>query len=221
MGNSAKKANQESASKQRTERLMQLTDVIGELFGNRNECIEACALLAATAERLGLAVDPRAVSLLALAPDGSCAAIGVEGAAQGRLAGATVPSDAPMLATDETQFERAGHMVVTSKNPPMILDPTFRQLAPSGLPDIVTGGAVASVTPEFGRVTMHLPAGVGAGEVTYFFDDGNTGWQEGFAHAKQSWAASGVPSAVASHVAAGGWGNSLPFALPWDQHPGH
>ncbi|WP_420367155.1 hypothetical protein [Curtobacterium sp. L1-20] len=203
------------------ETLGRFTDVVGELFGRRNECVEACALLAAAAERLSLTVRPRAVSILAMTADGHSALTGKEAALQARAAGAPVPDDAPVLQTDETQFDHAGHMILTCSNPPLLLDPTFRQFAPGGLPDIVLVGTIQTDEPARGWITIPFPQGMPPGEATYFFDPDNSDWQDGFEHAKEQWAQSDVAAAVADHVAAGGWADTLSFALPWDEHPGH
>ena len=204
-----------------TEKLAQLTDVIGELFGRRNECIEACALFVAAAERLGLSVRPRAVSILAMTADGHCAIAGKRGAVEAREAGVAVPDDAPALQTDETQFDHAGHMIVSCNDPAVLCDPTFRQFSPGGLPDTVILGTVQSAEPARGWITIPFPQGRPEGEVTYFFDPSNSGWQEGFEYAKGKWAESDVAAAVAGHVADGGWGDTLSFAIPWDEQPAH
>lgn len=203
------------------ERLARLTDVIGELFGRRNECIEACALFVAAAERLGLSVRPRAVSILAMTAGGHCAVAGREGALQAREAGLDVPDDAPVLETDETQFDHAGHMIVSCNSPALLCDPTFRQFSPGGLPDIVIVGTVQSAEPARGWITIPFPQGRPEGDVTYFFDPANSGWQVGFEYAKDKWAEGEVAAAVADHVAAGRWGDTLSFAIPWDEQPPH
>jgi hypothetical protein len=204
-----------------TETLARLTDVIGELFGRRNECIEACALFVAAAERLGLSVRPRAVSVLAMTAYGRCAVTGREGALKAQEAGVAVPDDAPVLQTDETQFDHAGHMIVSCNSPALLCDPTFRQFSPGGLPDIVILGTVQSDEPARGWITIPFPPGRPQGNVTYFFDAANSGWQEGFEYAKGKWAESEVAAAVADHVAARGWGDTLSFAIPWDEQPAH
>lgn len=187
--------------------------MIAQLWGTRSECVEAAALFAATADRLRIPVAARAVSILAIDPDdrrvaGTGIAAGVH--AEQRL-GVTVigaPGD-----DSESSFERAGHIILTSSTLSMVFDPTFQQFSKDGLPPRSISGPVSSVHPSDGKLVIEF--GDGRFEVSYFFDDANTGWQKGFEWAKAQW--NEVATRLADELLAGGTAATMGFEIPWEE----
>ncbi|THG32892.1 hypothetical protein [Naasia lichenicola] len=171
--------------------LQQATAMVGDLFGRQAECVEAAALLTATADELGLVVRPRAVSIAAYVhATGRMVATGER--ARAFLTDLAGSSGRPMTtndiapdnpAMDGSEFQRAGHMVVSVGDPALVLDPTFRQFAFAGLPPVSLVASVADDAPATGYWHLDL-AGF---SVTYFIEDGNSGWQEVFARILPEW----------------------------------
>jgi hypothetical protein len=152
--------------------------------------------------------------------DGRSASTGKEGPLLGRDAGAIVPDDAPVLQMDKAQFDHTGHMILTYSKPALLIDPTFRQFTRGGLPDIVLVGTIQTDEPARGWITIPFPPVIPQGEVTYFFDPANSGWQNEFSYVMGKWAESGIAAAVSDHVAASRWSDTLTFTIPWDERPG-
>lgn len=217
LGKNAIEKNIAAKTERQTTQLLRLTDMIGNLWGQRSECVEASALFVATARRLRIPVDARAVSILAI--DTKTHRVAMTGIAAGAEAeerlGASVlgaPAD-----ISESNFKRAGHMVVTSDQLSMIFDPTFRQFAREGLPDAIVAGPIVETRPPEGKVILDLHSG--RVEITYFFDDANTGWQEAFDAVLPEWAS--VADHLASHIRSGGSAANMGFEIPWDEQPPH
>lgn len=217
MGKNARAANEAERRDRQARLLGELTLMIAKLWGARQECVEAAALFVATADRLRIPVEVRAVSILAI--DTQEHRVSMTGIAAGadaeRRLGATVfgaPDD-----VSDSSFERAGHVILTSSTLSMIFDPTFQQFSKDGLPAIPVSGPVGSVHPETNRLVIEFDDG--RFEVTYFFDDANVGWQEGFEWAKGQWA--DVAGQLASDLLAGGTAAAMRFEIPWDEQPAH
>jgi len=215
MGKSARAGNKASKTERQGNYLAELTGVIGKLWGDRSECVEASALFAATAERLRTPVTIRAVSVLAIDTEARrVAAIGVAAGEEAESLGVTVvgaPED-----VSASSFPRAGHLILTNDALSMVFDPTFRQFSKDGLPEIIVAGKVRSTRPSTGRLNVTL--GDGQVTVAYFFDDENTGWQAGVAAVQPQWAS--VADRLATHIRGGGTAATLDFVIPWDEHPG-
>lgn len=215
MGKGAREANKADRRDREARLLSELTVVIAKLWGTRRECVEAAALFAATAERLGIPVQARAVSILAI--DTQAHRVSMTGIAAGaeaeRRLGATVfgaPDD-----VSDSSFERAGHMILTSSVLSMIFDPTFQQFSKDGLPAVPISGPVSDTRPASGGLVIEF--GEERFEVTYFFDDANVGWQEGFEWAKTQWA--DVASRLASELRSGTTAETMQFEIPWEEQP--
>jgi hypothetical protein len=185
--------------------LTEATLMVGDLFGSQPECVEASALLTATAHALGFAVRPRAVSLAAYVyATGRMVATGIR--ARAFLTELAATSGVPMTtndiapdnpAMDGSEFQRAGHMVVGFDAPAMVLDPTLRQFSIVGLPPVSLVAAVSADAPSTGYWHLDLRGF----SVTYFIEDGNTGWQDVFAHALSEWQP--LARELAGHLRAG------------------
>jgi hypothetical protein len=217
MGKSARAANRVEKTERQAKQLTELTNIIGELWGNRSECVEAAVLFVATAQRLSIPVEARAVSILAVdTTTGDVAMTGIAAATEAEQHfGATalgVPTD-----LSERSFARAGHMIVTSDQLSMFFDPTFRQFSKNGLPDLIVAGKVAQTRPPSGRISVGLHNG--RVQISYFFDDANTGWQDGVDAVTAGWAS--VADELASHIRSGGSAATIGFEIPWEEHPGH
>jgi hypothetical protein len=214
MGKSARAANKAEKTDRQVKQLMELTNMIGTLWGDRSECVEASALFVCTAKRLGIPVEIRAVSILAIDTEtGRVAATGTAGGAVAENLGVTVIGATDGVAEDS--FARAGHMIVTSEQLSMFFDPTFRQFTKDGLPDMIVAGRVAETHPSDGRLNVDLDYGRVA--VAYFFDDANTGWQDGVDAVLPEWAS--VADRLASHLRSGGSAATMGFAIPWEEQP--
>lgn len=215
MDKSERDANKADKLRRQGRLLTELTGMIAKLWGTRAECVEAAALFVATTDRLGIPVQARAVSILAIDTQDqhvSMTGIAAGGAAEERL-GATVfgtPDD-----VSEQSFERAGHMILTSAPLSMIFDPTFQQFSKDGLPAAPISGPVEDVRPASDQLVIEF--GGGRYEITYYFDDANVGWQEGFEWAKNQWA--DVAGELATHLRSGGTAATLSFEIPWDEQP--
>ncbi|WP_315070670.1 hypothetical protein [uncultured Microbacterium sp.] len=217
MGKSARDGNTADTLRQQERLLSDLTGMIAKLWGTRAECVEAAALFVATADRLGIPVQARAVSILAI--DTQEHRVSMTGIAAGadaeRRLGATVfgaPED-----VSDSSFERAGHMILTSNALSMIFDPTFQQFSKDGLPAISLSGPVSEVRPESGELVIEF--GGERFEVTYFFDDDNVGWQQGFEWAKTQWG--DVADRLTSELMAGTTAATMNFEIPWEEQPAH
>jgi hypothetical protein len=215
VSNKAKAANKAGKLDRQVRQLEALTHIIGKLWGQRRECVEAAALFAATASRLGIPVQLRAVSILAINIETQRVAItGIAAAADAeKRLGATTFGAPPDVS--DSSFERAGHMIVTSKHLSMFFDPTFQQFAHDGFPPAPIAGRVADTDP--GDPTLTIEMLKGRVEVTYYFDDANTGWQDGVDYAMHEWTS--VAESLASHIRAGGTAADMPFQIPWDEQP--
>ena len=214
MAKGARESNKAQRSERQAKQLTRLTEVIGVLWQGRPECMEAAALFVATAERLRIPVEARAVSILAIDIEThSIAATGLAASEDAKARLQVTPVGTPDDA--DSSFERAGHMVVTSSALSMLFDPTFGQFALDGLPDLAISAKIADPHPTSKRLT--LEAGKGGIEITYFFDDANTGWQKETAWAAKQWSA--VADELASHIGSGGTAADLPFAIPWEEQP--
>jgi len=216
MSKSGRAANKVRRTEQQVKQLTELTDMVGTLWGDRPECVEACALFVGTTMRLGIPVKARAVSIFAVdSVTSRLAATGVAAGAEAAALGVTIvgaPAD-----VSAASFERAGHMVVTSDLHSMFFDPTFRQFSRDGLPDVIVAGKVTSVHPVDNRLNVALDGG--RVNVAYFFDDENAGWQDGFNAVLPQWGS--VAEELASQLRRGGTARTLGFEIPWDEHPGH
>jgi hypothetical protein len=215
VGNGAKASNKAAKFDRQTQQLGILTQMIGKLWGQRRECVEAAALFSLTASRLGITVEPRAVSILAIDTETHRVALtGIAAAenAEERLGATTFGAPADV---SEKSFERAGHMILTSTHLSMIFDPTFQQFAVEGLPPTPIAGKVSTTNPEDQTLTIEMLSG--RIEITYYFDDANTGWQDGVAFAMGGWAP--VAERLASHIRSGGTATDMPFKIPWEEQP--
>lgn len=217
MGKNAQAANKKAKLDRQAQQLDTLTHIIAELWGQRLECVEAAALFAATANSLGIAVELRAVSILAIDTEAHRVALtGIAAAedAEKRL-GAT-PLGAP-ADVSKNSFERAGHMIVTSKHLSMIFDPTFQQFAAEGLPPAPIAVKVSDTHPDNQTLVIELMNG--RVEISYYFDDENRGWQEGAEFAMRDW--SRVSERLATHIRSGGSWSNMAFKIPWEDQPAH
>lgn len=215
MGNDARASNKKAKLDRQAQQLDTLTHMIGKLWGQRRECVEAAALFAATANRLGIAVELRAVSILAIDTEAHLVALtGIAAAedAEKRLGATTFGAPADV---SENSFERAGHMIVTSKHLSMIFDPTFQQFAAEGLPPTPIAGKVSDTHPD--NQTLVIEMLNGRIEISYYFDDENSGWQEGAAFAMRAWSAEA--ERLASHIRSGGSASDMTFEISWEDQP--
>lgn len=215
MGKAAREANKTDRLRRQAKLLSELTGMIAKLWDVRPECVEAAALFLATAERLGIPLRARAVSILAVdTQDQKASMTGLAAGAEAerRLGGIVLGS--PKDVSDQS-FERAGHMILTSSVLSMMFDPTFQQFSKEGLPGRPIFGPVADVDPPTGELLVEF--GGGRFEVTYFFDDANLGWQEGFDWAKKRWAeAAGL---LAVELRSGGTAANMMYEISWDEQP--
>lgn len=215
MGNSARGANKTEKLDRQAQQLDTLTHMIGKLWGQRRECVEAAALFAATANRLGIAAELRAVSILAIDTDTHRIALTGIAAAQNAEERFGVTTFGAPEDVSQSSFERAGHLIVTCKHLSMIFDPTFAQFAVEGLPPTPIAGKVSNTHPEDQTLVVEMLNG--RIEITYYFDDANTGWQDGVAVAVTDW--SSVAERLTSHIRSGGSASDMTFEIPWEEQP--
>lgn len=211
MGNKSKSANAAAKAERQIDQLLVLTEIIARAWGTRKECVEAAALFVAVANRLNIPAEPRAVSILAIDTQTSATALTGVTAAQEFMTPEAF-AQRP-IHTSASEFEKAGHMVITSDRLAMIFDPTFRQFSPLGFPDRTAIFAVPTTHPDSGQITMALAQS--DVQVTYFFDDENRGWQEGFEHARTQW--SRDADVIARHIRTGGTAEA-DFGIDWGEN---
>ncbi|WP_341953640.1 hypothetical protein [Salinibacterium sp. TMP30] len=113
------------------------------------------------------------------------------------------------------QLDTLTHMIVTSKHLSMIFDPTFQQFAAEGLLPTPIAGKVFGTHPEDQTLVIEMLNG--RIEITYYFDDANTGWQDGVAFVMPGW--SPESERLASHIRSGGSAADMPFEIPWEDQP--
>lgn len=120
--------------------------VVGELFGIEPDCASAAGLLAEVGAHLGYDLRPRPVSVLIHdQPTGSILAMGPK--ATEKLPVAQRQS----MENHRLNGKDTGHLVLTSDEPSMVLDPNMRQLGTYGVdaPSIII--RVKSTQPESGE----------------------------------------------------------------------
>jgi hypothetical protein len=150
---------------QQLEMLGEATEVVGDFFGSQADCADAAAWLAATAKRFGVGLKPRPVSVIAKYwPTGATTVMGPA------AIGLVPESERHRLKFATPGNENNGHLILTSSNPPLLLDPNLRQLATVGIPAPSVIMRIGSEDPANGG--WHFEAdGV---DVDYLLDEENT-----------------------------------------------
>jgi hypothetical protein len=166
---------------------------------NQAQCIAGVALLCSVAEHFNLELTPRAVSMAGYMPErpettqlatgGIARQFVIDHGGSGEIGG--VLGAAP----DGSEFQRAGHLIATLKEPALLVDPTFGQFVRAGWPDLVP---VAAFDPSAERWELRSDERVRA---FYLFDDTNRGWQESYEVFKTQF--SGLAARVANHLESG------------------
>lgn len=137
---------------------------IGDLFGTNADCATAAAMLKLTAGHLGYELSPRPVSLVAMQPSTGNVAF------MGPKATSLVPeSDRDRVENHLPEGKDNGHMVLTSEDPALLLDPNLRQLGAFGMqaPSLVI--RIQSTEPSSGEWFAELDDL----ELQYILDEAN------------------------------------------------
>lgn len=137
---------------------------VGDVFGTTPRCVEAAALLQETARLLGYPLRVRPVSVIAHhVPTDTWAIMGPR--ATGRLS-----NEARAMTEDRLPDGKDnGHVILTSEEPCLLLDPNLRQLGASGwdAPSLIL--RINNTNPENGE----WQAAPGDWHLTYILDEGN------------------------------------------------
>lgn len=144
-------------------------EAVGDAFGTEADCAVACAILKMTADILGFSLTPRPVSLWARKPSTNDIAV------MGPKATALVPeSERHRIEDHWFEGRDTGHMVLTSEQPSMLLDPNLRQLATLGIHAPSISLNIKSTNPD-GGVWRANPPGFDL-ELVYMLDGNDALW---------------------------------------------
>lgn len=138
--------------------------VVGELFGTQADCAAAAGLLVEIAKHLGYSLRPRPVA--ALIRDRATNSFIAMGPKATKKLNELQPGKVENHLPDGRD---TGHIVVTSNDYRLMLDPNMRQLAGYGINAQSVGLRVNSVDPESGEWEYSD----GTLDILYFVDDGN------------------------------------------------
>ena len=144
--------------------------LVGDLFGSESQCLQAAALMIVTARELGYEVEPRLVSAAGVARH--------DGQVTGFVSGSVAAAAAAEIGLPAPEVEEnahfaqdwAGHVVVILRDPPLLLDPNFRQFSRAGFPEVSIAMKVNDVVPTAGFWQATLDRDC---VVRYFPDDRN------------------------------------------------
>lgn len=176
-----------------------LVQAVAAALNNEPRCVEAVALLIALAQQFGIALEPRAVSMVGQDKRRPERIVVTGRMAQEFVAshgGVTAAPEVTAAAPDGSEFQRAGHMVAVHSEPDFIVDPSFGQFTRAGLPDTVVVDAFEAREPDW-RVDIGEHA-----TVLYLMDPTNNGWQEAYEAA--SAASQDATLEIARHLRGGG-----------------
>jgi hypothetical protein len=153
--------------------LVRLTEVVGNYFADEPQCVAAAAVLVELGREFGFELNPRPVSMYAASRsgDGSIATGDKAGAFGARLA-LNQPIDTEYRW--HTDFDRAGHMVVTADDGNWLLDASFSQFTYAGLPRTIITTPVEDVHPRLG-FTQIADSDM---QIRYWFEDEVGGWRD-------------------------------------------
>mgnify|MGYP007125776268 FL=1 len=188
-----------ASSREVHQALGRLVQAVAAAVGNQPRCVEAVALLVALAQQLGIALEPRAVSMVGQDKRKPEHIVVTGRMAQEFVAshgGTIVEAEVVAAAPDESEFQRAGHLIAVHNDPDFLLDPSFGQFVRAGLPDTVVVDAFESAEPDW-RVDIGDDV-----TVLYLMDPMNGGWQE--AYAAVSAASQDAAVDIARHLRGGG-----------------
>lgn len=193
MGKAAKKANQAKHVEQGPKLLEEATLCIAKGFGSDAQCVEASAVLVATARALRYEVSARAVSIAGYSHDHPTSFYSSpRGEAWIRSVAATSGVALPPTtratgsgAPTGTDFDRAGHMVVTMADPAMLFDPTLQQFTFGGLAPQPLVAQLPEANPESGF--WHLSDDSGGYTIRYFTEDDVVDWRDDFETLVYEW----------------------------------
>lgn len=154
--------------------LIRLTEAVGNYFKDEPQCVSAAAILTAAGRELGFDLQPRPVSIYAAPKSGAGGAIatGDKASGFGERLSMTAAVKSPYLW--HSDFDRAGHMIVTADKGNWVLDPTFSQFAYAGLPRTIITTQVPDVHP---RLKFIQCGDIDFG-VRYWFEDEVVDWRD-------------------------------------------
>ena len=154
------------------EHLHQAVIAVAERFGTQPRCIEGVALLQQTAAHLGLAFTPRPVGVI-VRNDSADTFVFLGSAGEEHL-----PQDRRDAIIDQRPpgQGRAGHLVLTSSTPLLLLDPTLAQTANAGVEMPAIMMRIPSEHPAGGL----WQASVGNARVAYLPVDDDTRLLSGY-----------------------------------------
>lgn len=125
---------------------------VGDVFGTTANCADAAALLAAAARELGYDLKPRPVAVFAHKPSTD------DFAFMGPKATALIPENRKHAIEDlRPDGKDNGHLVLTSEDPLLLLDPNLRQLGAFGIEAPSVALRIKSTHPDSGEWEMKLP----------------------------------------------------------------
>lgn len=153
MGKSSIALNKARRDQRGRAMLTELTKVVGAIFGDAPDCIDAAALFAHTAKKLGYVATPRPVSMLAIRAE---RVVVVGGRARELAEDLFGPEGMAIQSANEELWNGAGHLVVSVASLNMVFDPTFRQFSRSGMPEFSFAGSVESTEPADGIWAFEL-----------------------------------------------------------------
>lgn len=131
--------------------LNEAVTAVGDIFGTEANCADAAALLVATARELGYELRPRPVAVFALKPSTG------EFAFMGPKATALIPEHRKGAVEDmRPDGKDNGHLVLTSEDPLLLLDPNLRQLGAYGIEAPSVALRIKSTDPDSGDWQMKL-----------------------------------------------------------------
>lgn len=137
---------------------------VGDVFGSNAKCVEAAALLQETGRFLGYQLRVRPVSVIAHhTPTDSWAFMGPRATRQ-------LPSEVRESLEDHLPGGKDnGHVILTSEEPSLLLDPNLRQLGAHGhdAPSLIL--RINSTNPDSGE--WH--ATPGSWQINYILDEDN------------------------------------------------
>ena len=156
--------------------LIRLTEAVGNYFRDEPQCVSAAAILTSVGREFGFDLEPRPVSIYAAPTHGGCGSIatGDKGGAFGQRLSMTPAVKNPHLW--HSDFDRAGHMIVTADEGNWVLDPTFSQFAYAGLPRTIITTQVDDVHPRLGFIEFGDDDLV----VRYWLEDEISDWRKDY-----------------------------------------
>jgi hypothetical protein len=128
------------------EQLGEATQIVGQFFGTTANCADAAGLLIEIGSRLGFKLRARPVSV-----QGMDAATGRRFVMGPKATKGLTPEERRELINLWPDGKNNGHMVLTSENPGLLLDPNMGQVAQYGIDAPIIVLRIQSTEPESGQ----------------------------------------------------------------------